>query len=363
LRILYFAPIDWDFIYQRPQHLAERLSLKHEFIYVQPFGLRNLRVSDIQRVASRLKYFFNKLEIKKNLSIKNFFFIPIITPTITKLNSLLLRHKIKFLINSKTIIWVTYPSPLICGILKRIKHVALIYEMIDDYPETHRDMEKWLANNASLIIATSGALIEKAKVLKRDARIRIIGNGVDFDFFKSSVKHRPPEFKDQEKIIGYVGSIDRWMDFELIDYLADRRPDLNFVFVGPIMVKMVPLKKNIRFIGSIDYKIVPDYCNRFDVCLIPFQPGEFADTINPVKLYEYLALGKPVVTSHMKELERYKDIIYLSVTKEDFLKNVETALNENDSEIKEIRKDIARANDWNMISEIVHEELLKLSAS
>lgn len=105
---------------------------------------------------------------------------------------------------------------------------------------------------------------------------------------------------------------------------------------------------------------MPACCNAFDVCLIPFLQGEFADTINPVKLYEYLALGKPVVAYHMRELERYKDIIYLSDDKEEFLSNVEKALHERDNGITRLRKDVARNNDWTMIAEIVNEELLRL---
>ena len=304
------------------------------------------------------------------MCIKNFLFIPIVTlPIITKLNSFLLKFQIESLVETETIIWVTYPSHFIPNILKGMKYSALVYEMMDDYPNIHSEskeqisrIEAWFVDNASLVIATSEALAEKAKRMKRGVKVRLIGNGVDYDFFNHTPKVRPPEFKGMKGIVGYVGTVDKWIDFDLVDFLAKNRPDLDFFFVGPIRVKRISLRENIHYVGPIDYERVPTYCEAFDVCLIPFLPGEFADTINPVKLYEYLALGKPVVSYHMKELERYKDIIYLSVAKEDFLKNVETALNENDSGIREVRKDIARANDWNMISEIVHEKLLKLSA-
>jgi glycosyltransferase involved in cell wall biosynthesis len=359
--------IDWDFIYQRPQHLAERLSSKNDFTYVQPFGLRNLRFSDIHRVFRRLQSLFKKLDVKRGLHIKNFFFIPILAPPITKINPFLLRYQMNSHVDPETIIWVTYPSPLITGILEDMKYGALVYEMMDDYPNVHprseediRHMEAWFLNKADLVITTSEALAEKANRIKKGVRIRVIGNGVDYDFFNNAPKVRPLEFKSLEKIIGYVGMVSEWIDFELIDYLAGNRPDLNFIFVGPIRAKRLPLKKNIRFIDTIDYEKVPAYCNAFDVCLIPFQRGEFADNINPVKLYEYLALGKPVVSYYMRELERYKDVIYLAGGKEDFLTNVEIALDEKDNRIRELRRDIARGNDWTMISEVVDKELLKL---
>lgn len=367
MKILYFSLIDWDFIYQRPQHLAERLSSKNDFTYVQPFGLRNLRFSDMHRVVRRFQSLFKRLDVKRGLHIKDFFFIPIISPSITKINLFLLRYQMNSHVDPETIIWVTYPSPLISGILKGMRYGALVYEMMDDYPNVHpgleediRRMEAWFVDKADLIITTSEALAEKAERIKKGVRIRVIGNGVDYDFFNNGPKVRPPEFKGLGKIIGYVGTISEWIDFKLVDYLAGNRPDLNFIFVGPVRAKRLPLKKNIRFIDTIDYEKVPAYCNGFDVCLIPFQRGEFADAVNPVKLFEYLALGKPVVSSYMRELERYKDVIYLAGDKEDFLTNVEIALNEKDDRIRELRRDIARRNDWTMISEVVDRELLRL---
>lgn len=367
LKILYFSLIDWDFIYQRPQHLAERLSSNNDFTYVQPFGLRNLRFSDIHRVFRRLQSLFKRLDVKRGLHIKNFFFIPITAPSITKINPFLLRYQMNSHVDPETIIWVTYPSPLIPSILEGMKYGALVYEMMDDYPNIHPKskeeiscVEAWFVDKASLVITTSEALAEKANRIKKGVRIRVIGNGVDYDFFNNASKVRPLEFKSLEKIIGYVGTISEWIDFNLVDYLADKRPDLNFVFIGPIRAKRLPLKKNIQFIGTIDYEKVPAYCNGIDVCLIPFQRGEFADAINPVKLYEYLALGKPVVSYYMRELKRYKDIIYLADDKEGFLTCVERALNERDNGIIRLRKDIARMNDWTMISETVSEELSRL---
>ena len=270
-------------------------------------------------------------------------------------------------VDPETIIWVTYPSPLIPGILEGMKYGALVYEMMDDYPNIHPKskeeisrLEAWFVDKASLVITTSEALAEKAKIMKSGARIRLIGNGVDYDFFNNTPKVRPLEFRGLDKIIGYIGSIDKWIDFDLVDYLAENRPDLNFFFVGPKRVKKLPVRKNIHFIGAIEYKKIPTYCNCFDVCIIPFLRSELADAINPVKLYEYLALGKPVVSYYMRELKRYKDIIYLADYKEGFLTYVERALNERDNRIIRLRKDIARMSDWKMIAETVSEELSRL---
>lgn len=362
--------IDWDFIYQRPQHLAERLSLKNDFTFVQPFGLRNLRFSDYRRILRRSKALFKKVDINSGLHIKNFLFIPIFSPLVTKVNFFLLKHQMNSLMDPETIVWVTYPSPLIFSLLKGTRYRSLVYEMMDDYPKVHmeseellRRMETWFVNKADLVIATSEALAEKAEEIKKGARIRVIGNGVDYNFFNNGPKVRPLELNGLEKIIGYVGLVSEWIDFELVDYLAEKRPDWNFIFVGPIRTNgdlYLPIKQNIHFIDMIDYEKVPTYCNSFDVCLIPFRRSEFADAINPVKFYEYLALGKPVVSYTMRELKRYQEIIYLAEGKEDFLTHLEAALNEKDDWIRERRREVAQKNDWTIISQVIDQELSKL---
>lgn len=256
MKILYFALIDWDFIYQRPQCLAERLSSKNDFIYVQPFGLRNLRFSDSYRVVKRFQSLFKRQVVKKGLHIKDLFFIPIIASPVTRLNSFLLRSQITSLVSPETIIWVTYPSPLIPGLLEGMKCGALVYEMMDDYSHIHakskeeiRCMEAWFVDHAALVITSSEALAEKANKMKKGVKLRVVGNGVDYNFVNNTPKVRLLEFKDMKKIIGYVGTIHDWIDFSLVDYLADKRPNLHFVFVGPIRAKRLPLKKNIHFIG------------------------------------------------------------------------------------------------------------------
>jgi hypothetical protein len=367
LKIIYFSPIDWDFIYQRPQHLAERLSASNIFIYVQPFGLRNLSYLDIPRIYKRVRSLFKTQNPKKYLYIKNPFFIPLHMPLVSKLNSFLLKYQIQSLVDSNTIIWVAYPSPFIALLLNHLKYGALVYEMMDDYSHFHplfekeiKHTEQWFIKKASLIITTSDALFEKAKLIKRDGRISIIRNGVDYNFFTHTQKPFPKEFQGMNKIVGYIGSIEKWIDFDLIDFLSKNLLDVNFIFIGPKKIKKVPLRKNIFYFGSIDYKKIPVYCYHFNVCLIPFLQNDFSNFINPVKLYEYFALGKPIVSYYMKELESYKEVIYLAENKESFLTQIEKALNEKDEEIIRKRKEIARINDWTNIVNKVNEELLKL---
>lgn len=365
MKILYFAPIDWEFIRQRPQHLAQRLAKYFDFVYVQPFGLRNPKPSDFNRALKRFLAFFKKQSPDDGLIIKNLFFIPIVNRSVRIINQCLLKKQIRPLTDDNTIIWVTSPSKLIPHLLEVLRFKALIYEMMDDYAETQVsakkdvvDTEMWLAKKANLIITTSTALLEKAKTFNK--RAVLIGNGVDYDFFNKSGFTKPGDLGGMRRIVGYVGSIDKWLDFETINFLAERRKDIDFVFVGPVKIQDLPMRDNIHFLGQKDYASLPGYYNHFDVCMIPFTPGKLSDTINPVKLYEYFALGKPVVAYRAKELVPFSKLIYLATHKLDFLDKLREALVEKDPNIRLKRKEVAKVNDWSLKTESLQAILSEL---
>ena len=244
---------------------------------------------------------------------------------------------------------------------------AIVYELIDDNEKIHSAhksdimvTERWLINRADLIVTTASRLHEKVKNINQNKETILVGNGVEYDFFNKDFFKKPKELEGMKKIAGYVGSIDSWIDFETIQFMADSREDLSFVFVGPIKVEHLPSGKNIHFLGRKDYDSVPDYCSCFDACLIPFTAGEFADTINPVKLYEYFALGKPVISYYMKELDPFSEVLYQAEDKRDFLKKLDLALTEDDEDIKLKRKKLARLNDWSVKAKTLQDALSKL---
>jgi len=365
LKILYFAPIDWGYIRQRPQHLAQRLAKYFDFTYVQPLGLRNPKPSDFNRAIKRFFVFFKTQNSNDGLIIKNPIFLPIINPSINRINQHLLKKQLQPLTNNDTVVWVTSPSKLMPHLLEQLKFKILVYEMMDDYAEIHApikkdiiETEKWLGRNASLIITTSTALFEKAKMFNK--RTVLIGNGVDFDFFNKSRFTRPTDLQGMRRIAGYIGSIDKWVDFKTVTFLADCRKDIDFVFVGPIKIRHLPMRDNLKFLGQKNYTILPHYCNQFDVCLIPFTPNKFADTINPTKLYEYFALGKPVVTYRMKELMPYSQLIFTATDQLDFLNRLEQAFSERSFDIKLKRKEVAKINDWSSKAESLRAVLSQL---
>ncbi len=365
MKILYFAPIDWVSITQRPQHLSRRLSAQYEFFYIQPIGLRNLRLADFKRALNRLAGFFRR-QAGEKLHVKDLIFIPAINPFINKMNLYILRRQLEPLSDKETIVWITSPFRIIPDLLEGLRYRALVYEMLDDYAQIHPHMEKditltetWLIRRADLVVATSSALFEKSKWMS-DKNTLLVGNGVDYDFFARTTPERPTELYGMNNIAGYIGSVDRWLDLEAISFLAEKRKDITFVFVGPVKTHGLPTGENIRFLGKRDYEVIPHYCGSFDVCLIPFKAGEFADTINPVKLYEYFALGKPVVAFRTMELTTFGDLIYLAEDKEDFLLKLGQALSEDDTDVRLKRKEVARLNDWAVKAKLIESTLSRL---
>jgi teichuronic acid biosynthesis glycosyltransferase TuaH len=363
LKILYFAPIDWNFIRQRPQHVADRLSRFCEFVYIQPLGLRNLRLKDFGRVCNRLCRLFYSKKKHTDLIIKSFFFIPILNRYVEKLNKFIIAKQIRQLTDNETIIWITAPPEIIPGLLNNLKFKVLIYEIMDDYPKTHpsrskkiTQVENWLIQEADLVIATSSILLEKAASEKSI----LVSNGVDYAFFNKNSFEKPIPLQGMKKIIGYTGTIDNWVDFDIIDFVAEQRKDLDFVFVGPVRTKVLPDRPNIHFLGKKKYTTIPDYVNFFDVCTIPFKRNQFADAINPVKIYEYFALGKPVVASKTQEISNFSELLYIAKNKNEFLGQLEKALSEQDSRIQQKRKTFAESNDWSLKTESIQKALLHI---
>jgi glycosyltransferase involved in cell wall biosynthesis len=267
----------------------------------------------------------------------------------------------------QTVVWITTPSALIPRLLTDTPRRALIYEMMDDYGKIHAShagdigkVENHLVGEADLVIATSHILLEKAERQRKGKRTVLIGNGVDYGFFDSGPFPRPSELDNMGIVVGYVGAIDHWMDFETVEYLADMMRNVAFVFVGPVRVAHVPKRPNIHYLGRQPYERIPQFCAHFDVCLIPFQTGGLADTVNPVKIYEYFSLGKPVVASRMKELEQFDDLVHLASGREEFREGLSAALSDKSAAAVHRRKKIARMNDWSMKLAQVEEALLQL---
>lgn len=221
--------------------------------------------------------------------------------------------------------------------------------------------EKKQVQQADYIFCSSKALFQKYETT-RDT-VFYIPNGANTALFQTALQDNhplPEELKNiDKKIIGYTGSIDYRMNFELVNYLASHNPGLCFCFTGPAsdarFTKLLQQHTNILHIPSQPIELLPAFINRFQVLIIPFKKNKLTAGIYPLKLNEYLATGKPVVSTRFSEdLNEFENLVYLAENAATFNHYLQQSFNEDGSK-NQLRISTAKENSWeNRANEILN---------
>lgn len=248
--------------------------------------------------------------------------------------------------------------------IKKIKKYGykFVYDYIDEFsnkvfktkkPFTiYKNLEKL---KPDLIITTSDKMYsdmaerfpkEKIVMAKNGANPDDFINGIT-DFIPEDIK---PVIQQGKPIIGYYGVISKWLDYKLLSKAAEIHKDYNFVFLGKdsqLSSQKLKVHKNVYFLGRKKYEELPNYAKFFDCCLIPFLKGNIAKATSPVKLFEYMALKKPVVcTRDLDECKGYEGCL-ISNDDEEFIKNISLAIEmSKDKIIQEKLLNYAKINSW-----------------
>jgi len=216
---------------------------------------------------------------------------------------------------------------------------------------------------ADLVIASASILYEEALSQCKHTHCSLVPNGVDVSHFRNlgQLSDALPDTllslrKQYGRIIGYFGAIAPWLWYEVIDEVSARMPDTGFVFIGPDYsgcVPRLPQRQNFLYLGAADYRILPAYACLFDVCFIPFRPGDLARSTSPLKLFEYFALEKPVVvTSEMKECVAFPEVFSGSNTL-DLIEAMESAFAVcKEPTFTERLRILANDNSWDIRAEV-----------
>lgn len=215
--------------------------------------------------------------------------------------------------------------------------------------------ENICVKNYSLTMATSKQLCRNIAA-RNDKTVRYFPNGGDIHLFKKAFSETLPKPKELENIktpiIGYTGAVCQRIDYDLMVKIATQNPDKTIVMVGPRKDKeFTKIKlddhKNIVFITSKRIEELPAYLQYFDCAIIPFAKTNFTGGIYPLKINEYLAAGKSVITTNFSEdIATFKDHVYLANNHEEFLKLIPLAINDNSFEKKQKRFEAATGNSW-----------------
>ncbi len=229
----------------------------------------------------------------------------------------------------------------------------VIYDCMDEwnnFPLIERailDAEQVLVQECDLLVVTSQRLYDTWS--KANRPMVLARNATDYEFY--SQRYRPNQVLTEidHPVVGYYGAIAEWFDVELMTYVAKNRPDYTFVLLGGVFdVDVSELKSlpNVRMLGQQPYELMPHYLYHFDACLIPFKLNPITEATDPVKVYEYLCGGKPVVSVALPELFHYRELLYIADSREDFLAKLDQAVVEDDKSMITRRIEYARQNDW-----------------
>ena len=368
--VIFFSIIDWGFRFQRPQHIATRLAKAgHRVFYLKvSLGGESSKINKVKENIYEIKLPFNGETTIYNEDFKHGKDV-----VINSIDQIIKRYSIKEFVS-----FVEFPMWYeIVKDLKEKYKCSVVFDILDEFSgfdNVHKDITEYERK----MMCLSDSIITSSKHLYRktidyldqnniDTKCNLVRNGAEFEHFSNLPENNLLEHI-KKPIIGYYGAISDWFDVDLIEYAAKKHPEWSFALIGHTFgadIKKLEKMDNVYFLGEKPYNELPKYLYWFDVCLIPFKDVPLIRSTNPVKFYEYISSGKPVVATHMDELVRYKDVAYISKDKDEFVKNIERALNESDEDIVKMRKEVAKKNDWDErvrnILKAMHESFPKVS--
>lgn len=345
--VIFFSIVNWDFRYQRPHHLASRFAAEGHRVFYLNIEFISGDTCKVREIRENLYEVFLPSSEKK--SLYQFSDAEDFKGGLEEMEKLFRDFSIQ---EALSIVHFPLWYPL-ASFLRKKYGTKLIFDCLDEFSGFSNIGQGIFLTEEKLITEADysfgSAKILKEKLEKKTEKVTLLPNATEFEHF-----HHLPENKTlqgfSKPIIGYYGAIAEWFDSELVEFLATSRPDWTFVLIGHTFGAALGNLRNLKNVHLLEekpYSELPKYLYWFDVCTIPFKINELTLSTNPVKFFEYSSSGKPVVSTALPELEPYRDMVYISHSKEAFLENIDRALKEGpESEVIEKRTQVARNNDW-----------------
>jgi UDP-galactopyranose mutase len=327
--LICFSHLRWDFVYQRPQHLLSRAARDRRVYYVEEpcFDNGSMRLNISERDSG----------------------VKVVVPYLPSgLNSTtaieaVLQQMIDRLLDLEGIrefvSW--YYTPMAVEFTRHLKPTVTVYDCMDELsafknaPNTLHKLEEELFRRADLVF-TGGQSLYEAKQASHHA-VHAFPSSIDRNHFMQARTFAGSEPTDQKDIphprLGFFGVVDERFDIELLSNVASVKPEWNFVIIGPV-VKIdpatLPQLSNIHYLGPKPYNDLPSYIAGWDVALLLFARNEATRFISPTKTPEYLAAGKPVVSTSIRDVVRpygENGLVQIADTEHEFVSACEKALN------------------------------------
>jgi len=376
--ILCDSNINWDYNRYSKHHLMAQFAKSNRVFFVNP------QVDCFEYFRRNRFGFFRRTREEEDLCVFDSLALPFRAESslIRKFDqdcfSLQLKGLLKGVAEQDLILFMGNPGKVF--LLEKFKNYACsIYHCSDNLSALFEgglkqkilEAEQEILSRVDLVIAASEKLLEKCK--KVNANSYLVENGVDERFYCTENETVPLPRDLQEKgspRIGYVGCIDKKIDFELLEFVLGEHRDKSFVFIGPVHPEsenvFFALKKysNFLYLGSKPWQTLPKYVKNFDLCLIPWGLNDFTKYTSPLKLREYVVAGKIVVGTEIPVSEGLRPAVRIGATKQEFSALINSALAETNASKDQIQISISGLglswkNKTEEISELIEKCLQK----
>ena len=335
--VVYPPTIDWNYpLFQRPHHIALGLAQREcVFLYMSPNLYDNV---DGARKIAQAVYLLNlPLESFQELS------------------------------RDKTVLYISWAANY--RYREIIPHRFMIYDYLDTVDLSDTPSQKNIVlhtsalRKADLVLTTAKNLYREAK--KVASKVILCPNGVECEHFDRDSYSIPEDLQHildlGEPIIGYYGAVAAWLDYSLLKTCAMEYPRWQFVLIGldydgSLREAGITALPNVHHLGSKSYQVLPHYLHGFSVATIPFCLNRTTLSTSPIKLFEYMAGGKPIVTTALPECQGYESVLW-SQNQDAYLENLGKALKLSKDEANlSLLKAEARENSWDKrVRQIVNE--------
>jgi GT2 family glycosyltransferase/glycosyltransferase involved in cell wall biosynthesis len=359
-----FSVIDWHFRIQRPQHIARSFAKtgKRVFFFSNHFVDAAKPGYELDRLDPMLELYQVKLHVKGAPAI---YFAPPTNEAMAMIQDGIAQLMLDFAaVSSISLVQHAYWYPVVT----RLPNTLRLYDCMDHHegfgnvPEKLIAIEKNMLRGSDLVVTTSTWLEEFAQGY--NSNVALVRNAGEYEHFSE-----PPVEVYQDplgrKIVGYYGAIAEWFDLDLIRAVAESNPQAVVLLVGNDTVDAKKkLKKipNVEFTGEVPYTRLPYYLYAFDVCLLPFQVIPLTLATNPVKVYEYLAAGIPIVSVDLPEISQFGDLIHCAPNHDEFVRMVSDCLTQTQSEeAGQQRRQFACTQTWDHRVEVLGQSIQGLS--
>jgi UDP-galactopyranose mutase len=331
LDLVCFSHLRWNFVYQRPQHLMSRSARERRVFFIEePEGFDGQAHLSMEEDPSGVIFVRPHLPFGLNEEETS--------TAIRELVDRLFAEEVR-----ECILW--YYTPMALEFSRHLQPALTVYDCMDelslfkDAPKKLRTLEKELIQRADLIF-TGGQTLYEGKKNGHD-NVYLFPSSIDARHFEQARK-KQADPADQQSIphprLGFFGVVDERMDLELLSSLARARPDWHLVILGPVIkidLESLPQAANIHYLGMKAYHQLPQYLAGWDVALLPFAMNDSTRFISPTKIPEYLAGGKPVVSTPIQDvINPYgrQNLVSIARSGDEFIHAVRSILERNRTE-------------------------------